>query len=311
MSALAAQNAVLGARARLASAFGGPADTEGPDLQRTIILGFAIIALFLGGFGAWAALAPLRGAVIAPGAVTIDVKRKTIQHLEGGIVREIDVRDGEKVRADQVLLRLDDTQASANLQQVTGRYDAAAALVARLTAEELGQTEITFPPSLLARRDDPAVAKLMQGQETIFKARLNELNSETQILEQRDGQAAEIVAVIKVCHQDLKDMLRCSLRWWRRLEDRVKQWLKVFTRLIDVAGGSPKLGIRVQHREVELVLFGIKIDEEVIDFVQDFLRASIGAVDLVDDKDRRQSGFQRLAQHVSRLRQRTFAGVHK
>jgi HlyD family type I secretion membrane fusion protein len=101
------------------------------------------------------------------------------------------VRDGEKVRADQVLLRLDDTQASANLQQVTGRYDAAAALVARLTAEELGQTEITFPPSLLARRDDPAVAKLMQGQETIFKARLNELNSETQILEQRDGQAAE------------------------------------------------------------------------------------------------------------------------
>jgi HlyD family secretion protein/epimerase transport system membrane fusion protein len=191
VSALAAQNAVLGARARLARAFAGPADTEGPDLQRTIILGFAIIALFIGGFGAWAGLAPLRGAVIAPGAVTIDGKRKTIQHLEGGIVREIDVRDGEKVKADQVLLRLDDTQASANLQQVTGRYDAAAALVARLTAEELGQTEITFPPSLLARRDDPAVAKLMQGQETIFKARLNELNSETQILEQRDGQAAE------------------------------------------------------------------------------------------------------------------------
>lgn len=191
MSALAAQNAVLGARARLARAFAGPADSEGPDLHRTIILGFAIIALFIGGFGAWAALAPLRGAVIAPGAVTIDGKRKTIQHLEGGIVREIDVRDGEKVKADQVLLRLDDTQASANLQQVTARYDAAAALVARLTAEELGQTEIAFPPSLLGRRDDPAVAKLMQGQETIFKARLNELNSETQILEQRDGQADE------------------------------------------------------------------------------------------------------------------------
>ena len=181
MSALAAQNAVLGARARLARAFAGPAGTEGPDLHRTIILGFTIIALFVGGFGAWAALAPLRGAVIAPGAVTIDGKRKTIQHLEGGIVREIDVRDGEKVKADQVLLRLDDTQASANLQQVTGRYDAAAALVARLTAEELGQTEIAFPASLLARRDDPSVAKLMQGQETIFKARLNELNSETQI----------------------------------------------------------------------------------------------------------------------------------
>jgi len=179
------------ARARIAHAFAGEPDVDGPDLRRTIILGFAIIAIFVGGFGAWAALAPLRGAVIAPGEVTVDGKRKTIQHLEGGIVREIDVRDGEKVKADQVLLRLDDTQASATLQQVTARYDAAAALVARLTAEEQGQPDIEFPPSLIARKDDPAVAKLMLGQETIFKARLNELNSETQILEQGNGQADE------------------------------------------------------------------------------------------------------------------------
>ncbi|HKT16662.1 MAG TPA: biotin/lipoyl-binding protein, partial [Stellaceae bacterium] len=184
-------SAASAARARIARAFAGEAESDGPDLRRTIILGFAIIAVFVGGFGAWAALAPLRGAVIAPGLVTVDGKRKTIQHLEGGIVREIDVRDGEKVTADQVLLRLDDTQASATLQQVTSRYDAAAALVARLTAEELGQPDIAFPPALAARKDDPAVAKLMQGQETIFKARLNELNSETQILGQRDGQAAE------------------------------------------------------------------------------------------------------------------------
>jgi membrane fusion protein, type I secretion system len=182
-----------GAKRGLAGALAGltGAGQPGPDLSRTIILGFSIIAIFIGGFGLWAATAPLRGAVVASGSVIVDSKRKTIQHLEGGIVREIDVRDGEKVKADQVLMRLDDTQASATLQQVTARYDSATALVARLTAEELGKSQIDFPPSLLARRDDPDVAKLIDGQTAIFKARLNELNSQTEILQKRDAQAAD------------------------------------------------------------------------------------------------------------------------
>ncbi len=178
---------LLGARGATPRVAGMP----GPDLGRTIILGFTIIAVFVGGFGLWAGLAPLRGAVVAPGAVIVDGKRKTIQHLEGGIVREIDVRDGDRVTANQVLMRLDNTQAAATLQQVTARFDAATALVARLTAEELDKTQIDFPPSLMARRDDPDVAKLMGGQEAIFKARLNELNSQTEILQRRDAQAAD------------------------------------------------------------------------------------------------------------------------
>ncbi len=169
----------------------GAADRDGPGLGRTILLGCAIVAVFVGGFGVWAAVAPLRGAAMAQGSVIVDGKRKTIQHLEGGIVREILVHDGDKVAANQVLMRLEDTQASATLQQVTQRYNAAAALVARLTAEEQGQSEITFPPELLAQRNDPDVAKLIDGQTSIFTARLNEMKSQTQILEQRDAQAAE------------------------------------------------------------------------------------------------------------------------
>lgn len=169
------------------------ANGEGPDLGRTILLGFTIIAICIGGFSLWAGMAPLRGAVMAPGAVIVDGKRKSIQHLEGGIVSAIDVRDGERVKANQVLMRLDPTQASAALQQVTARYDAAAALAARLTAEELGRSQVTFPPDLLAQRNNPDVAKLIAGQVAIFKARLNELNSQTEILEQRDGQAKEMI----------------------------------------------------------------------------------------------------------------------
>ncbi len=172
---------------------GASADGDGPDLGRTILLGFTIIAICIGGFSLWAGLAPLRGAVMAPGSVVVDGKRKTIQHLEGGIVRAIDVRDGEHVKADQVLMRLDATQASAALQQVTARYDAAAALAARLTAEEDGSAAIQFPPDLLAQRDNPDVAKLMAAQLAIFQSRLNEMNSQIQILQQRDGQAEEMI----------------------------------------------------------------------------------------------------------------------
>jgi HlyD family type I secretion membrane fusion protein len=169
------------------------ATRNGPGLTTTIILGLAIIVLCVGGFGVWATLAPLRGAAVASGSVIVDSKRKSIQHLEGGIVREILVHDGDKVKADQVLMRLEGTQASATLQQATARFNAAEALVARLTAEEAGDAEITFPQALLDQRDNPDVAKLLDGQISIFKSRLDELNSQTRILEQRRAQSdAEI-----------------------------------------------------------------------------------------------------------------------
>ena len=71
----------------------------------------------------------------------------------------------------------------------------------------------------------------------------------------------------------------------------------------------PALGVGVEHREIELLFLGVEIDEQVVDFVEHFLRTRVGAVDLVDDQNRRQLGFQRLAQHVARLRQRAFAGI--
>ena len=71
------------------------------------------------------------------------------------------------------------------------------------------------------------------------------------------------------------------------------------------------LGVGVKHRKVELVFAGIQIDEQIVDFVQHFLGARVGTIDFVDDHDRRQLGFQRLAQHVAGLRQRAFAGIHQ
>ena len=94
-----------------------------------------VIAVAFGGFGTWAALAPLDSAAIAPGVVVVEGNRKTIQHLEGGIVKEISVRDGDRVEQGDLLLRLDDTRARALHDILRGELNAAQALAARLGAE--------------------------------------------------------------------------------------------------------------------------------------------------------------------------------
>ena len=78
---------------------------------------------------------------------------------------------------------------------------------------------------------------------------------------------------------------------------------------MDVGGSSASLGVGVEDGEIELVLLGVEIDEEVVDLVQNFLRARVGAVNLIDDNDRRKLGFESLAQNIAGLRQRAFAGV--
>ncbi len=86
--------------------------------------GRIVIALLFGGFGLWATLAPLTSAAVAPGVVKVDTYRKTVQHLEGGIVREILVREGDSVKQGQVLVRLDDGDAEADLNAIRGQIGA-------------------------------------------------------------------------------------------------------------------------------------------------------------------------------------------
>ncbi len=93
---------------------GGLADLDRPDLGRETVASIAIVGVFLFGLIGWAAVAPLESAAIAQGVVSVDGYRKTVQHLEGGIVGEILVREGERVAAGQVLIRLDDTTPRAS-----------------------------------------------------------------------------------------------------------------------------------------------------------------------------------------------------
>lgn len=156
-----------------------------------IIAGLAILILFFAGFGGWAAYAPLDDAAIANGSVVVDTRRKTIQHLEGGIVSEILVHDGDHVTAGQVLVKLDSTQQQSALAVVRGRYQTALADVARFKAEQLDQSQIDFPPELLAHLSEPEVAKLIDAENKIFAAHRDEIESQIKILRERDGQSEQ------------------------------------------------------------------------------------------------------------------------
>lgn len=148
-----------------------PADRE-PSLRKTVMAGLIAVGVGFGGFFGWAFLADLDSAAIAPGTVIVDSRRKTISHLEGGILKELLVRDGDRVAAGQPLLRLDDTQIQAVLSQLSSQYWSAAFRAERMRAEQAGDTVFT-PPALLAAAaaQDPVAADALAAEQRLLTTR--------------------------------------------------------------------------------------------------------------------------------------------
>lgn len=160
-----------------------------PSIRRLVIVGFGMIALFLGTFGIWAIFSPLEGASIAPGVVTIDSQRKTVQHLEGGIIDKILVTEGAKVDKGQPLIFLDKTQAQAQLEQLLTRQRNALARESRLIAERDNLDAIAFPEELEVVRESPKVGELLTNQERIFTARKEFYASQQEIINKQLAQS--------------------------------------------------------------------------------------------------------------------------
>jgi HlyD family type I secretion membrane fusion protein len=179
-----------------------PANNARPSLEvsdsprKQIWMGIALVGIFFGGFGAWAAMAPFASAVVAPAYVKVESNKKTIQHLEGGIVRDIKVRDGARVERGEVLLRLDDTQARSAHQVLLSQFDGLRAEEARLLAER-DDTQIEFPADLVARHDDHDVRKILDGERSQFRARRASLEGQISILAQRKAQIREQISGIE------------------------------------------------------------------------------------------------------------------
>jgi HlyD family type I secretion membrane fusion protein len=155
---------------------------ERSDLTRIARAGFAVMALGVLVMGGWLIAAPLSGAVIAQGFVKVDMNRKVVQHQEGGIVKQLLVRDGERVRAGQILLVIEDVKLDATFDLLRTQHDGERAKAARLEAERAILPEVKFPAELVARKGEAKVTEILQRETTLFRARREALDTQIALL---------------------------------------------------------------------------------------------------------------------------------
>ena len=183
------------------------------DKKRYSVRGFTILgllglAILVGGFGTWAAITNVSGAIIAPGQIVVDRNRQIVQHPDGGVVSEILIDEGDTVVADQVLLRLDPTLLQSRLSIVESQYFEIIARRARLQAERDGLEQISFPEELLTEAETSAeVAEQIEGQRSLFVARKASDARELEQLQKRADQIADQIVGIDAQQDALNEQL--------------------------------------------------------------------------------------------------------
>ncbi len=207
--------------------------------RKARLIGFTIVLLTFGLFGAWATFAPLESAALAPGVVTVQSYRKTVQHLEGGIVKELHARDGDMVAAGAPLIVLDDTQLRAEYGMTRSQLVAAQAMEARLRAERDGAEQIDFS-GMLENNSNRAV-EAREGETQVFNARRGSRLGETSVLEKRIGQLREQIA-------GLQSMVTTK----RNLEKSYQDEIGELTQLLS-EGYVDKQRLLEQQRRLDMV----------------------------------------------------------
>ncbi len=243
------------------------------SIKRYLIAGVTTCALLVGGGASLATIITLSGAVIAPGTIVVDSNDKKIQHRTGGVVGEILVREGDTVKAGDVLVRLDATLARANLAIVTKGMDQLEARLARLEAERDGSQTIAFPDSLVSKADDPTAVRTMTGEKSLFdlrrearagqKAQLAEriaqLGQEAAgLTEQRDAKQREIDLI----HSELTGIRKLWQQKYVSLE-RMTALERDATRVEGERGQLTAMIAQAKGRSAEIALQIIQIDQDL------------------------------------------------
>ena len=163
---------------------------EGPSdsIRGVAMTGWLVIVLFFGVLGTWAVTAPLNGAVVATGIVKVDGNRKSVQHLDGGIVKELRVREGDKVKAGDVVVVLDEGQARAEFEVLAQQAVVLRATEERLRAELTRATALMMPEDLRARGADAYVSDIWKGQIHQFESRLAAIEGQRSVIKEKVAQ---------------------------------------------------------------------------------------------------------------------------
>ena len=230
----------------LASAMEPDLTTPPPPMRRAlrdplVLIGTAAFAAGFLGLFLFAAFKPLDEGAIAEGRVVVEGNRKSVQHLEGGIVEAIHVRDGDDVTAGQVLVELDDTTARAELDLFTGRYFSAQANVDRLTSEQRGLDDITWSEVLLGYEADSRLEGVLTDQTTLFESRQEQLRGQATILRQRVLQIEEQIEGTEQQLEASEARLRVITQQLEQTEDLQKQQLASLAEVYELQGQKSQI----------------------------------------------------------------------
>jgi HlyD family secretion protein len=249
--------------------------------QRSIRLhalaGLVIVAVLVGGVGGWAGTMKLSGALIAPGSVVVDSNVKKVQHPTGGIVGELRARDGDRVKAGDVVVRLDDTVTRANLAIVTKGLNELTARKARLESERDSAAEIAFPADLLARTNDPDAVAAIESERRLFDLRRAARVGQKEQLRQRIEQLKEEVrgyraqqeAKIKEIELIEREMVGVRDLWKQKLIpiNRVTELERQAARLegesAQLIAQSAQIGGKISETELQIIQIDRDLSSEV------------------------------------------------
>ena len=236
------------------------------SIKTPVRVGLTIFALVFGVFGGWAALAPIDGAAFAPGVVTVESQNKSVQHLEGGIIDEIMVGNGDLVEAGEPLINLDRTQPQAQLDVARTQHTANLVREARLNAQRLGADSITWPANL--DTDNPATREEMMAQTEIFEARKAAVEGNIEVLEQRIGQLESQVVGMEAMRESrlmLAESYREELEDTRTLLD---QGFSERTRLRELERNHANFSGEAAELAANIATTGVQIGETRLQIIQ-------------------------------------------
>lgn len=280
----------------------------GIDLRRAVRAGVVILALAFAGGGAWMVLAPLSGAVIAIGFVKLDLNRKTVQHQEGGIVKHILVRDGDRVRQGQSLFVLDDVRVDAQVELLRKQHDGERARAARLEAERAYPAALRFPQGLVARSGEASVSEGLEREGALHRARRRLVEDQTALLERQIAETGEqsdaLAAQVKAEDRAL-ELQRDELALNR---DLFKQNFVQKTRLMALERGVAEYESRREEHRAELAQSRQRITElqlRIVTLTSNFRQQA--ADELKDTSARLLDLEERLRPSLDAARRQTIA----
>ena len=268
---------------------------SGEGIKANILFGLSVSILLVGGVGAWAATTSLAGAVIASGNVVVESNSKKVQHQTGGIVGAILVREGDRVSAGDVIVRLDETMTRANLQIIAQQYDRTVARQARLQAERLGLPAIKFPDDLAKRANDPDLEVVIAGERALFESRTRASTGLKSQLEARSGQLKKQIEGLSAQSKATEEAAALVERDYTSLQklyekklvslERVSQLQLELSRLKGESGRLAAAIAETDGKISETALQALQVDEEMRKDVNEELRELDGKeVELVERK---------------------------